>query len=92
MIDISVIIVNYNVKEYIISCIESIYKNAPPKNSFEIIVVDNNSIDNSVKSIRINFPDILIIENEQNYGFSNGVNQAAKKAKGNFLFILNPDT
>ena len=92
MIDISVIIVNYNVKEYIISCIESIYKNAPPKNSFEIIVVDNNSIDNSVKSIRINFPDILIIENEQNYGFSNGVNQAAKKAIGNFLFILNPDT
>ena len=92
MIDISVIIINYNVEEYIISCIESIYKNEPPKNSFEIIVVDNKSIDNSIKNIRSNFPDILIIENNQNYGFSKGVNQAAKKAKGNFLFILNPDT
>ena len=92
MIDISVIIINYNVEEYIISCIESIYKNAPPKKSFEIIVVDNKSIDNSIENIRSNFPDILIIENNQNYGFSTGVNQAAKKAKGNFLFILNPDT
>ena len=53
MIDISVIIINYNVEEYIISCIESIYKNAPPKNSFEIIVVDNKSIDNSNTKIQI---------------------------------------
>ena len=92
MIDISVIIINYNVEEYIISCIESIYKNAPPKNSFEIIVVDNKSIDNSIESIQKNFHEVLIIENDQNYGFSTGVNQAAEKAKGSFLFILNPDT
>ena len=90
--DISVIIVSYNVKEYIISCIESIYKHSKSNYNFEIIVVDNNSKDESVNSIKKEFPEISFIKNDYNAGFSKAVNQGAKISKGKFLFILNPDT
>ena len=64
--DISIIIVNYNVKEYIISCIESIYKHSKPNINFEIIIVDNNSEDDSVINIKKKFPKIHLIENHFN--------------------------
>lgn len=90
--DISIIIVNYNVKEYIISCIESIYKHSKSEITFEIIVIDNNSSDGSANSINKEFPKINLIENKTNTGFTKAVNQAAKKSIGKYLFILNPDT
>ena len=90
--DISVIIVNYNVREYIISCIESIYKHTDSKINFEIIVVDNNSCDKSVESLEEYFPKIILIKNNYNAYFSAAVNQAAEVSSGKFLFILNPDT
>ena len=90
--DISVIIVNYNVKEYIISCIESIYKHSKSNFSFEIIVIDNKSHDDSVKEIKKEFPKISLIENNYNAGFSRAVNQGVEKARGENLLILNPDT
>ena len=90
--DISVIIVNYNVKEYIISCIDSIYKHSKSKYQFEIIIIDNNSKDGSVNEISKRFPEILLIDNKYNAGFSRAVNQGANKSNGEFLFILNPDT
>ena len=92
MIDISIVIVNYKVKEYIIPCIESIYKNISNDSSFEIIIVDNNSNDKSVENIRKLFPEVTIIENERNIGFGPASNQGSKKAMGKFLFFLNPDT
>ena len=58
--DISVIIVSYNVKEYIISCIESIYKHSKSNYNFEIIVVDNNSKDESANSIKKEFPEKIV--------------------------------
>ncbi len=94
MITISIIIINYKVKEYIIPCVESIYKKSPTnkKYSFEIIIVDNNSRDGIIKIINKKFPEIYTKQNEKNIGFSRAVNQGAKIANGNFLLILNPDT
>ena len=90
--DVSIIIVNYNVREFIVSCIESIYKHSTGKIKFEIIVVDNNSVDGSSKKISQNFPNVKIIQNEKNYGFSKGCNQGASFSKGDFILFLNPDT
>jgi len=90
--DISIIIVNYNVKEYIISCIHSIYKHSKSEITFELIVVDNNSSDESVSRILKEYPKINLIENKINVGFAKAVNQAARECIGEYLFILNPDT
>ncbi len=90
--DISIIIVSYNVKEYIISCIESIYKHSQSNYNFEIVVVDNNSKDGSADSIKKKFPNISLIKNDYNAGFSKAVNQGAKISKGKYFLILNPDT
>ena len=92
MIDISIIIVNYNVKEYIIPCIESIFQLYSKKLAIEIIVVDNKSIDGSANAIKNKFPKIKLIINDSNIGFSKGINQGAKYASGKYYFILNPDT
>ena len=92
MLDISIIIVNYKVKKYIIPCIESIYKHQPTNYSFEIIIVDNNSMDGTIEKICNDFPEVKIIKNDENMGFSFAVNQGAKAAAGENIFILNPDT
>lgn len=92
MNDISIIIVNYNVKEYIIPCIESIYRHSVSKLRIEIIIVDNNSYDGSVDLIAKKFPEIKIIKNINNEGFSKGINKGIKVANGKYYYILNPDT
>ena len=90
--DISIVIVSYNVKEYIISCIQSIYKHSGTDLSFEIIVVDNNSHDGSKEKLKKEFSKVSLIENNYNAGFSIAVNQGVRKSLGKYLFILNPDT
>ncbi len=90
--DISIVIVSYNVKEYIISCIQSIYKHSKSNYSFEIVIVDNNSHDGTTDSLIKYFPKISLIENKHNAGFSSAVNQGVKICQGKYIFILNPDT
>lgn len=90
--DISILIISYNVREYVISCIESIYKESKSDLNFEIIVVDNNSKDESSKKIKKDFEKVKIIQNNYNAGFSKAVNQGLKKSIGKYLLILNPDT
>ena len=90
--DISIIIVSYNVREYIVSCIQSIYKHSKSNHSFEIIVVDNDSKDGTIDSIDKNFPNIPLIKNGYNAGFSAGVNDGFKICKGKYILVLNPDT
>ena len=92
MIDISIIIVNYNVRDYLISCIKSIFEQSSNSLSIEIIVVDNNSSDNSVKLIKTDFPKIKLIINDENEGFTKAANLGAKSSKGKYLFFINPDT
>ncbi|HMR00449.1 MAG TPA: glycosyltransferase [Ignavibacteria bacterium] len=94
MIDISVIIVNYNVKELLEQCINSIFS-ASAGLKVEVIIVDNNSFDGSVEFLKNKFPDnpqLKIIESPINLGFAKANNLGAKEAKGDYLLILNPDT
>lgn len=87
----SVILVNYNTKQLTLNCIESIYAYTK-KYPFEIILVDNNSHDGSVETIKNFFPTVRIIENEKNIGFGCANNKGAGIARGDFLFMLNTDT
>lgn len=91
MTQLSVIIVNYNVKHFIEQCLFSVLK-ASENISCEVFVVDNNSVDGSVTLIKEKFPQINLIVNKVNTGFSVANNQAIKLAKGKYVLLLNPDT
>ena len=90
-VDVSVVIVNYNVCEFLVQAIRSVQQ-ASRNLTCEIWVVDNNSIDDSVETLRRDFPDVRLIANENNAGFGTANNQAIRQSKGEFVFILNPDT
>jgi GT2 family glycosyltransferase len=87
---LSILIVNYNVYDHLNKCIPSIHSFL--KYPFEIIIVDNASSDNSVELLSKNFPDVRLIRNSDNVGFSAANNQGAKLANGELLLLLNPDT
>ncbi|KAF0152661.1 MAG: glycosyl transferase family 2 [Ignavibacteria bacterium] len=91
MIELSIIIVNYNVKEFVLNLLGSISK-ASSNLSTEIFVVDNASDDGSVEAIREKFPSINLIDNKKNVGFGAANNQALELAKGKFFLLINPDT
>jgi O-antigen biosynthesis protein len=92
MVDVSIVIVNYNVKDLVDNCIASIYKSNTGDHSLEIFLVDNNSIDGSADFIREKHSSVIVIENEENIGFSKANNLALRQAKGKYILILNPDT
>lgn len=88
---LSVVILNYNVRYFLELCLRSV--EAAIKNiDAEIIVVDNNSSDDSCAMVKELFSDAKLIENKENYGFSKGNNIGVSYAKGEYLCILNPDT
>jgi len=86
----SFIIVNWNVRELLEKCLLSIEKFSSHFN-FEIIVVDNASMDGSVAMMRERFSQINLIANTKNLGFAAGVNQGIKQARGEYVILLNPD-
>ena len=86
----SFVIVNWNVRELLEKCLLSIEKFSSHFN-FEIIVVDNASMDGSVAMMRERFPQINLIANTKNLGFAAGVNQCIKQARGEYIVLLNPD-
>jgi len=88
---LSVIILNYNVRYFLEQCVLSV-QNALQNIDAEIIVVDNNSPDDSCAMIKQRFPQVTLIENEENSGFPKGNNIGVAKAKGEYICILNPDT
>ncbi len=88
---LSVVIVNYNVKHFLEQCLFSV-RNACKGIDSEIYVVDNNSVDGSQAMIREKFPKVKLIANKENLGFSKANNQAIKKASGEYILLLNPDT
>ncbi|HPR57786.1 MAG TPA: glycosyltransferase [Bacteroidales bacterium] len=88
---LSVVIVNYNVKHFLEQCLHSVRK-ASAGVPCEVFVVDNNSVDGSVKMVKEKFPEVKIIANQENLGFSKANNQAIKLAVGEYVLLLNPDT
>lgn len=89
--DVSVVIVNYNTKDLVIDCINSVIEKTKDIN-YEIIVADNNSNDNSVSALKNQFPFIKVIALNENIGFGRANNECIKIAQGKYIFCLNPDT
>ena len=87
---VSIVVLNYNAGELLLNCIDSLKKSKYV--NLEIIVVDNISSDNSQNKCKERFPDIKIIQNNENLGYCGGNNVGIKEAKGKFIVILNPDT
>ncbi|RAJ13016.1 glycosyltransferase family 2 protein [Olleya aquimaris] len=88
---LSIIILNYNVRYFLELCLQSV-EAAITNLEAEIIVVDNNSHDDSCQMVKQKFPNVILIENKDNLGFSKGNNIGVQHAKGEYLCILNPDT
>jgi GT2 family glycosyltransferase len=88
---VSIIVLNYNHRNYLEKCLSIIEKLNYPKEMYEVILADNCSNDDSVKFIKENFPWVRIIRFEKNYGFCKGNNLAVKFAKGKLVAFLNPD-
>lgn len=88
---LSVIIATYNARELVLECLRSIYKN-PPREAFEVIVVDDASADDTSDVIRTEFPDVLLLRNEVNRHYATSNNRAIEHARGQYLLLLNSDT
>lgn len=87
---VSIIIVNFNGRTLLEKCLESLQK--IDYQNYEIILVDNNSSDDSIEFVKTSYPSITIVSLEKNYGFAYPNNFAAKQAKGDYLLFLNNDT
>lgn len=87
---VSVIIINWNGKHWLLKCLPSLQKQ--DYRNIEIIIVDNGSTDGSVQWIKKNYPEIVIIRNGENLGFAQSNNQGFRKAKGKYVVFLNNDT
>lgn len=87
---LSIVIVNWNTKDLLRKCLESIYE-APPLVKFEVLVVDNASNDGSGEMVEKDFPEAQLIKNNTNLGFAKANNQGIKKSHGNLVLLLNSD-
>lgn len=92
MVELSVIIVSWNVRDLLRACLRSVRASWSRDEGLEVIVVDNASTDGSVEMVRREFPDVRLIANSNNVGFTTGNNQGAAMATGRYLVLLNPDT
>ncbi|MFI5264125.1 MAG: glycosyltransferase family 2 protein, partial [Candidatus Kapaibacterium sp.] len=91
--DISIIIVNYNVREFLRGALESVRRSLAFGNlSGEVFVVDNASRDESAEMVRKEFPEVRLLSLHENIGFGRANNLAMREAHGEYILILNPDT
>ena len=91
MSDLSIIIVNWNTKELLIQCLNSL-RPTSKRLEMEIFVVDNGSTDGSEEAVKAAFPVVNLIENQMNLGFARANNQAIRLSTGEYILLLNPDT
>jgi GT2 family glycosyltransferase len=87
---ISVLVLNWNGREYLSACITSVLEDACPH--VEVLVVDNGSVDGSAVDVSLQFPEVRIVRHSSNLGFSQGYNRAAPEARGRVIVFLNNDT
>lgn len=92
MKDLSIIIVSYNTRQLLKECLESLFKTIPNTFSFEVIVVDNASSDDSEAMVEKEFPQVILHKNEANLGFSKANNIGVGHANGEYVLFLNSDT
>ncbi|WP_342576314.1 glycosyltransferase family 2 protein [Paenibacillus sp. FSL M8-0142] len=89
--DVSILIVNYNTRQLTLDCLRSVYA-SETEFTYEVIVIDNDSKDDSVQAIRQEFPLVRLIENTENTGFAKANNQGMAAAQGRYVLLLNSDT
>jgi len=89
--DLSIVIVNWNTRDVLSQCLESIY-GALPEQEIRVFVVDNASSDGSSDMVRERFPQVYLVENSQNVGFARANNQAIRNSHGRYVLLLNSDT
>jgi len=91
ILDLSVVIVSFNVRKFLEECLHSLYKTTKDI-QFEVFVVDNQSKDGTVQMLKTEFPNVNLIVNQENLGFVKANNIAFKKSRGKYILMLNPDT
>ena len=89
-VDISIIVVNYNTRDFLEECLTSLFSNLPAC-GFEVFVVDNHSRDGSRSMLQQCFPQCTLITNRRNRGFARAANQAYQVSEGKYCLIMNPD-
>jgi N-acetylglucosaminyl-diphospho-decaprenol L-rhamnosyltransferase len=92
MMDLSIVIVNWNVCDLLRRCLLSVDKALPPGLAAEAVVVDNASTDGSAAMVRHDFPAVRLVASDENLGYARGNNRGAAETSGRYLLILNPDT
>lgn len=91
--DLSIIIVSFNTQKLLDDCLASVFRSLKgTKITFEVIVVDNVSVDGTREMLKKKYPDVRTILNKENVGFGKANNQGMKQARGNYIFLLNSDT
>jgi len=90
-LEVSVLIINWNTKDILRDCLHSVYETTP-RDSLEVIVVDNASQDGSVEMVKNEFPAVKLVANSSNVGFAKANNQGIKAAQGRYVLLLNSDT
>ena len=90
LLDLSVIVVNWNTRDLLADCLRSVYETVHDL-AYEVFVVDNASTDGSIAMVRERFPNVHLIENSENVGFARANNQAIAQATGRYLMLLNSD-
>ncbi len=89
---LSIVIVNYNTRDLILDCLRALKRAKTASDVWEVIVVDNGSTDDSSEVIREDFPQVILLTNKTNVGYTKANNQGIAKAKGDFILLLNSDT
>ena len=91
-IELSIVIVSWNVADLLQACLNSILENILEMDNYEVFLVDNHSSDKSVEMARKFFPWVKLLENQHNFRFAAANNQALHLVKGKYILLLNPDT